>query len=73
MSGQLELFDAPVPTISQTILREEGRFGKWDAKTGLTLRNHYSDRISGERLVAYERAFREERRKWLEHENDGDQ
>lgn len=36
---------SPAPSV----LREEERFGKWDARTGLTLRNHYSSRISGAR------------------------
>ncbi len=56
----LDLFGRPAP-LPPNVLREEERFGKWDARTGLTLRNHYSDRISGERLATYERAFREER------------
>jgi hypothetical protein len=67
MSEQLDLFDARLAgerfelPVSPALLREEERFGKWDARTGLTLRNHYSSRIFGKRLAAYERAFREER------------
>ena len=58
--SQMDLFDAPRPS-SLAVLREEGRFGMWDARCGLSLRNYYSDRISGDRLAAYEQAFRQER------------
>jgi len=56
----LDLFGLPAPP-TPTVLRKEERFGTWDARTGLTLPNYYSSRISGERLAAYERSFREER------------
>jgi hypothetical protein len=60
---QPDLFgpQAPPSPLSAVELREVLRFGKSDAKCGLPLRNHYSDRISGERLAAYESAFRSER------------
>lgn len=56
---QSDLF-GPLPP-SAAVLREEARFGEQDARTFLPIRNHYSDRIDGERLAAYERAFRAER------------
>jgi hypothetical protein len=60
MTEQLDLFGLPV-SIPDVVLREERRFGQLDAKTGLAIRNHYSNRISGARLAAYEQAFREQR------------
>ena len=60
MADQLDLF-APGPPPSPAALREEERFGLWDAKCGLPLRNRYSDRLPEERLAAYERGFRAER------------
>ncbi len=60
--SQLDLFVEPTPPlISAKALKEEMRFGKWDAKCGLPLRNYYSSRISGDRLAVYELAFLEER------------
>jgi hypothetical protein len=59
-SVQTDLFRVSTPA-SAKVLREEERFGRADAKCGLPLRNLYSKRIFGERLVAYERGFREER------------
>lgn len=61
MTEQLDLWCAVPVTVSPAVLREEARFGKWDAKCGLPLRNRYSQRISGDRLAAYESAFRTER------------
>src|SRR6266478_5855345 len=60
---QPDLFGPQTPpsSLSAVELREVLRFGKWDAKCGLSLRNHYSERISGDRLAAYESAFRAER------------
>ena len=46
------------PTSSPKVLREEERFGFWDARTGLALRNRYSERLSAARLLAYEGGFR---------------
>jgi len=46
--------------ISADVLREEARFGKWDAKCGLPLHNYYSSRISGPRLAAYRKAYTDE-------------
>lgn len=54
---QLNLFSLQ-PLQAPVNLREEERFGKWDAKCGLPLVNYYSSRISGERREAYERGFR---------------
>jgi hypothetical protein len=51
----------PLPTPT-AVLREEARFGARDAQSGLPLRNHYSTRISGDRLAAYEGGFRAARR-----------
>ena len=47
--------------VSSAVLREEERFGREDAKNGLPLPNLHSKLISGERLAAYERGFRNER------------
>ena len=52
---QPELFAPPAD------VREERRFGKMDALCGLPLSNHYSSRITGERLSAYTEAFRQQR------------
>jgi hypothetical protein len=60
MTAQLDLFAPPNMAPSPVILRQEERFGMWDAKTGFPLRNDYSERIAGERLAAYERGFRRE-------------
>jgi hypothetical protein len=56
-SVQTDLF-----RVSAKVLREEERFGRADAKSGLPLRNLYSKLIFGERLASYERGFRDERR-----------
>jgi GGDEF domain-containing protein len=60
--GQFDLFGNPMPvSLSPVDLREIQRFARLDAKTGLPLRNYYSERISGEWLAAYESAFRSQR------------
>ncbi len=56
---QMDLFGPPPSKAG--VLHEEERFGKWDAKCGLALRNHYSVQLYGDRLAAYERAYRDER------------
>jgi hypothetical protein len=60
-SVQTDLFRVSAPA-SAKVLREEERFGRADAKSGLPLRNLYSKLIFDDRLAAYERGFREERR-----------
>ena len=56
---QGDLFGSAPPSAS--VIREEERFGRMDAGSGLGLRSYYSNRLSGERLAAYERGWREER------------
>ncbi len=56
---QMELFGPPPAKAS--VFHEEERFGRWDAKCGLALRNAYSAQLYGDRFTAYERAFRDER------------
>ncbi len=58
-----DLFGEAPATAQQ--LREEARFGTWDARTGFSMDNHYSQRIKGARLEAYRRAFMAERQKGL--------
>jgi hypothetical protein len=61
MAEQLDLFTASRALVSAKTLREEERFGRLDFITGLPLGNHYSSRINGERLIAYERGYRDAR------------
>jgi hypothetical protein len=62
VTKQLDFFrPAGAEPVSAAILREERRLGRADAISGLGIRNYYSSRISGERLLEYRRAFREER------------
>jgi hypothetical protein len=62
MTEQLDLFQAPA-ALSATEAREIERFGKVDARTGLGLRNYYSDRLPSDQLEIYQHAFRAERMK----------
>lgn len=48
--------------ITEATKREEESFGYRDALCGLPFSNHYSNRISGERLAAYERGYRKGQR-----------
>jgi hypothetical protein len=68
-TDQLDLFGA-LESAAPVSLKEERRFGKWDAKCGLPLKNYYTDRISGERLAAYIEAFREERAKYARENSE---
>jgi hypothetical protein len=56
--GQPDLFEEP-PTAAA--LREEERFGEWDALCGLSLDNGYSAQITGARRASYVGAFRKQR------------
>ena len=60
-SAEDDLFGRAEQSVTSS-LREVERFGKWDAKTGLALRNYYSNQLAGAALAAYEKGFREERR-----------
>ena len=67
---QLDLFvpktnPRPQKPVTDQELREEARFGKMDAITGLPLHNGYSKRLLGERLAAYETAWRATRETML--------
>jgi len=50
---QYDLFGTPTPTT------EEARLGRWDARSGMPLRNGYSQQLSPERFAAYEAAYRQ--------------
>lgn len=60
MNDQLDLFATVTSPVTSATLREEARFGKWDAKSGMPLMNYYSSRINGDRFAAYEAAYRAE-------------
>jgi hypothetical protein len=57
---QTDLFGRPAPTPAAE-LRKEEQYGMWDASCGWSLPNDYSRQISGDRLEAYTRGFREDR------------
>ena len=57
---QLDLFSVPPAQASQKVLREEHHFGIMDRRSGLGIRNYYSERIGGERLAAYKAGYRGE-------------
>jgi hypothetical protein len=58
-------FDLP-EVLPDKVIREERRFGIWDARCGSPLINYYSSRISGERLAIYTQAYRDEVKRLLE-------
>ncbi len=58
---QDDLFEGHLPPASlAAVLREERRYGTWDARTGFPLDNAYRSQLSGDRLSEYETAYREE-------------
>ncbi len=57
---QPDLFGDWTPPASPVVLREEERFGTWDARTGLPLDNAYRSMLSGDRLARYEAGYRAE-------------
>jgi hypothetical protein len=61
MPDRSDLFCSAARRAPAVVLREEERFGKMDARSGLGLWNLYSRKLSGDRLAAYEIGFREER------------
>ena len=63
--AQLDLFAAAEP-VSAADLREQERFGRADALSWWSLPNRHSSQLTGERLEAYVRSFREARRAMLE-------
>ena len=70
---QLDLFvpktnPRPQKPVADQQLREEARFGKIDAITGLPLHNGYSNRLLGERLAVYETAWRATKATMMSHD-----
>jgi hypothetical protein len=60
MAEQLDLFATSQVPVPAKTLRDEEEFGGRDFRTGLPLRNYYSSRIDGERLIAYERGYHDD-------------
>lgn len=57
MTKQLDMFAQP----KRVPLKDEALFGKMDAICGFPLSNRYSRQLTGDRLTAYEQAWREAR------------